>query len=80
VHDPIADAHEARHEYGVELCGWDALPAAAAIVLAVAHREFLARPPQDYLARLRPNGVLMDVKCALDPAALREQSVSVWRL
>jgi UDP-N-acetyl-D-galactosamine dehydrogenase len=80
VHDPIADAHEARHEYGVELCGWDALPPAAAMVLAVAHKEFVARPPGDYVARLRPNGVLMDVKCALDDAALRDHALSVWRL
>ena len=32
VHDPIADAAEARHEYGVELVPWDALPRAHAAI------------------------------------------------
>jgi UDP-N-acetyl-D-galactosamine dehydrogenase len=50
VHDPVADALEARHEYGVELEPWEALPRAGAVVLAVAHRQFLARPLEDYLA------------------------------
>jgi UDP-N-acetyl-D-galactosamine dehydrogenase len=80
VHDPMADADEARHEYGVELCSWDALPPAAAIVLAVAHRQFVARPTADYVAKLRPHGVLMDLKCALDPDALHSKDVSIWRL
>ena len=40
VHDPWADAEQARHEYGVELLAWDQLPRADAIVAAVAHREY----------------------------------------
>ncbi|HCN68849.1 MAG TPA: nucleotide sugar dehydrogenase, partial [Candidatus Accumulibacter sp.] len=30
VHEPVADAAEALHAYGVELTPWDELPAAAA--------------------------------------------------
>ena len=32
VHDPVADPDEARHEYGVELQPWHALPRAHAVV------------------------------------------------
>jgi len=80
VHDPVADAAEARHEYGVELVPFDALPRAAAIVAAVAHREFRARPLDDYLGKLVPGGVYADVKCQADAAALRARGVTVWRL
>ena len=41
VHDPVADAAEARHEYGIELETWESLPRANALVVAVAHREFV---------------------------------------
>jgi UDP-N-acetyl-D-galactosamine dehydrogenase len=80
VHDPVADAAEARHEYGVELVAFDALPRAAAIVAAVAHKEFRARPLDDFVGKLVPGGVYADVKCQADAAALRARGVTVWRL
>ncbi len=52
VHDPVADPDEARHEYGIELKPWDALPRARAIVAAVAHRDFKRRPTDDYVTKL----------------------------
>jgi UDP-N-acetyl-D-galactosamine dehydrogenase len=80
VHDPVADADEARHEYGVELASWERLPVANAIVAAVAHSEFRARPLSAYVDKLAPGGVFADVKCQADAAALRSRGVTVWRL
>ena len=80
VHDPVADAGEAMHEYGVTLTTWDGLPRAHAVVMAVAHREFGARPVTDYVGKLEPRGLFVDVKCQSDAASLRAQGVSVWRL
>jgi UDP-N-acetyl-D-galactosamine dehydrogenase len=80
VHDPIASAREAEHEYGVKLCSWDDIPESGAIVLAVGHREFKTRPASDYARKLRPSGVLIDVKRMTDPAALREHGIASWRL
>jgi UDP-N-acetyl-D-galactosamine dehydrogenase len=80
VHDPVAQPEEAMHEYGVKLLPWDALPRAAAIVAAVAHREFKARLVDDYAAKLLPGGLFVDVKCQLPPDALRARGVRVWRL
>jgi UDP-N-acetyl-D-glucosamine/UDP-N-acetyl-D-galactosamine dehydrogenase len=80
VHDPVADPAEARHEYGVELKSWEALPVANAIVAAVSHREFRARPVSDFIAKLEPGGIYADVKCQADAAALRERGINVWRL
>lgn len=80
VHDPVADAGEAYREYGVELKGWDALPKSEAIVAAVAHDAFKLRASSDFLSLLVLNGVLIDVKCQFDPAAIRSAGVSLWRL
>jgi len=80
VHDPVADAGEARHEYGVDLVSFDKLPKAAAIVAAVAHKEFRKRPIDDFTGKLLPGGVYADVKCQADAAALRARGVTVWRL
>jgi UDP-N-acetyl-D-galactosamine dehydrogenase len=80
VHDPVADPAEARHEYGIELVPFDALPTSAAIVAAVAHREFRERRLEDYVGKLRPGGIFTDVKCQADAVALRALGVNVWRL
>jgi UDP-N-acetyl-D-galactosamine dehydrogenase len=80
VHDPLADAGEAMHEYGVTLKAWDELPQADALVLAVAHGEFRRRPLDGLLAKLRPGGLVVDVKSQLDAARLREKGATVWRL
>ena len=80
VHEPVADAHEALHEYGVELTAWDDLPAAAAIVGAVAHKEFKNRPLTDFVGKLQKGGVMTDVKSMFDESQLLAQGVTVWRL
>jgi len=80
VHDPVADADEALHEYGIGLEPWEHLPRADAIVAAVAHRAFRARPVDEMLAKLVANGLYVDVKCQADAAALRARGVAVWRL
>lgn len=80
IHDPVADAGEAEHEYGVALTPWDALPRAAAVVAAVAHSAFKHRSLDEFVAKMQPGGVYVDVKCQADPQALAARGVSVWRL
>lgn len=80
VHDPVADDEEAVQEYGVRLTPWDRLPKAAAVVAAVAHREFRARSVSDYLEKLQPRGVIADVKSQFEPGQLAAHGVTVWRL
>ncbi|MDR1934154.1 MAG: nucleotide sugar dehydrogenase [Candidatus Accumulibacter sp.] len=80
VHDPVADARQAKREYGVELTPWEELPQAVAIVAAVAHQAFRDRPVSGYLEKLRPGGVLADVKSQFDEAQLKKQGITVWRL
>ncbi len=80
VHDPVAQVHEALHEYGVQLKGIHELPRAAAIVAAVAHHEFRSLGPENIAAMLQPNGIYVDVKCQADAAALTALGLHVWRL
>jgi UDP-N-acetyl-D-galactosamine dehydrogenase len=80
VHDPVADPSEARREYQIELEPWEELPRARAIVAAVAHREFRERPVDDFIRKLEPGGLYVDVKCGADAALLRARGINVWRL
>jgi UDP-N-acetyl-D-galactosamine dehydrogenase len=80
VHDPAADAAEARHEYGVDLHDWAALPRAQAIVAAVAHREYRQFGIEDLAAKLVAGGTFVDVKSAFPADALRARGLQVWRL
>ena len=80
VHDPVADAKEAFHEYGVDLRAWDDLPKAGAIVAAVNHREFKDRPVGDFLSKLEKDGVITDVKSMFETAAFAGSGVELWRL
>ena len=81
VHDPIAEPAEAVHEYGIPLTAWEQLPGQAdAVVAAVAHKQYLAMPLADLLAKLKAGGVFTDVKSAYDPAAIRGAGYKLWRL
>jgi UDP-N-acetyl-D-galactosamine dehydrogenase len=80
IHDPVADAAEAKHEYGVTLTPWDKLPKAKAVVLAVSHKEFADRSAKEIAGLMKSGGVLIDVKCAADPQAYRAAGIDVWRL
>ncbi len=62
VYDPMADSHEVKEEYGVDLISsvgsnYDA------IVLAVSHKEFKSL---DLTKIKKENGVIYDVKALLD--------------
>jgi len=68
LHDPWVDAAHARQEFGVELAPALEAGAYAAIVLAVAHREFTAMSPAELRALGAPDCVVYDVK-GIHPAA-----------
>jgi len=80
VHDPLAAADDALHEYGLRLTDWESLPAADALILAVAHRQFLEIPHDQMLRKVVRRGCLIDVKAALDADAFRREGLTVWRL
>ncbi len=83
VHDPLADADEVRHEYGLELCALEGLAAVDAVVLAVCHRAFAGLTPAALAALCRTEngpGVVIDVKSRLDGQAVRAAGLRYWSL
>jgi UDP-N-acetyl-D-galactosamine dehydrogenase len=73
VWDPWIDADEARHEYGLELIAKPQPGAYDAVVLAVAHQQFVELGAAAIRALGKPGSVLFDVKSMLpkDAADLR---------
>jgi UDP-N-acetyl-D-galactosamine dehydrogenase len=81
VWDPLADADEAQHEYGITLeKNWASLPKADALIAAVPHKEVLAMSLTDFQSKLNDGGCFIDVKSQFDEKAIREAGYCVWRL
>jgi UDP-N-acetyl-D-galactosamine dehydrogenase len=80
VTDPQADVAEAVHEYGINLCKWDDLPRADAIVAAVAHKEYADLSIEDFSKKLVKGGAFIDVKAAFDSTVIQAAGYKLWRL
>ena len=78
--DPYADPAETRHEYGLGLTRLEELRDLDALILAVSHQQYVGQPLSFLVDRLKPGGVLVDVKSALNPAELPAGRVSYWCL
>jgi UDP-N-acetyl-D-galactosamine dehydrogenase len=79
VHDPVASAPEAMHEYGVKLSALEEMSQLDAMVLAVSHRWYLGQGQGRLMSMIRDGGVMVDVKSALDPART-ERRIRYWSL
>ncbi len=62
LYDPWVNPDEAEHEYGLRPIGELNNGAYDAVIIAVAHREFVAMGSQQIRALCKPDGVLYDVK------------------
>ena len=58
----------------------DDLPAADALIAAVAHRHYRALRIEELLGKLAPRGCLVDVKSQFDRTAVEAAGFRVWRL
>ena len=79
VHDPIALADEAEHEYGITPVAMPELQRADAVVLAVGHADYVRGGWPMIAKLLKPGGVVLDVKAVLDRGAA-PAGVELWRL
>ena len=80
VHDPLADALEAREYYGVDLCSWEELTDLGAAILAVPHERYRSMGVSDIVDILAPGGGIVDVKSMLNLKAVEDAKVRYWRL
>ena len=77
VHDPMADPEEARHEFGLTLSPLEEMKDLDGVILAVAHDKYLSDLPK-LLGLVVDDGVVVDVKSALDPASVGDRQY--WSL
>jgi UDP-N-acetyl-D-galactosamine dehydrogenase len=80
VTDPIASIEETAQEYGLKLTPLESLRPADAVVLAVAHRDYVAGG-WPLIAKLLNDrrGIVLDVKAKLDRAK-KPEGIELWRL
>lgn len=84
ITDPIADAKEAKQLYGVEFVSIDEVQEMDAVIIAVAHKEFMELPMKkiDSLFKDTKNEkkVLIEVKGILDKQKIISAGYNYWRL
>jgi UDP-N-acetyl-D-galactosamine dehydrogenase len=78
AHDPYADARQVAHEYALDVADLAELKDLDALVLAVPHASYLADSSAMF-RRLRPDGIILDIKSALSPGAV-PQGMTYWSL
>jgi UDP-N-acetyl-D-glucosamine/UDP-N-acetyl-D-galactosamine dehydrogenase len=80
IADPLAEAAAVEEEYGVTLTSLNALPPADAVILAVAHQQYI-EGGWPLVRRLLSDGagLVLDVKMKLDRAS-KPDGIDLWRL
>ena len=83
IHDPLADAAQTRHEYGLELTALEDVKAVDAVIYAVNHQQFSALTPaaiKNLSSNGNGQGVLIDVKSAFQPDEVKQTGLRYWSL
>ena len=80
LYDPVADPADVRRECGFDLKDWDSLPTADVLILAVAHRAYLQHGVEALLRKVKPRGIVIDVKSVLEKENIANKGIAIWRL
>jgi UDP-N-acetyl-D-galactosamine dehydrogenase len=84
ITDPVGDAEEAFEEYGIEFSRMSELENLDALVIAVAHTEFLNMDIVDIDKMFNPvankQKVILDIKGMLDRRKVEKLGYNYWRL
>ncbi|HET9624463.1 MAG TPA: nucleotide sugar dehydrogenase [Kofleriaceae bacterium] len=79
VTDPMGNPEEAYEEYKIKLTPLEQFTKLDAVILAVAHREYIANAGGIF-ERVRDNGVVIDVKSALPAGTKPPRGIQLWSL
>ncbi len=82
IADPVADADEAKHEYGMEFVDMNTIKDMDAVILAVSHEEFSSLTMED-MAKFysgEHTKVLLDIKGLLNRKDYENAGYIYWRL
>lgn len=78
--DPVADKEDTKHEYGVNLTEFKDIPQVPLLIVAVAHQEFKKLNLDEILCKVKPGGVILDVKSLLPKEEIIKRGYILWRL
>jgi UDP-N-acetyl-D-glucosamine/UDP-N-acetyl-D-galactosamine dehydrogenase len=80
IHDPLALPDEVEREYAVKLTAFDALRPADAVILAVAHKNYIDEGWSLIRRLLKDSdGLVVDIKSKMDRTAI-PKGIDLWRL
>ncbi len=79
VHDPLGNPHEAFEEYKIVITPLEKFQQLDALILAVAHTEYISNPAAIY-ERVKDGGAVIDVKSALSPKVKPPRGIRLWSL
>ena len=81
VHDPLADATEARQYYGIDLVESDKLHGVEAVVIAVKHQAYIDWGLSEIAGLCdRDEPVVIDIKGLFAPYEAEKAGIAYWRL
>ena len=83
IADPVADAEEAHHEYGIIFDSMEDVKDMDAVILAVAHKEFMELSNEEISKWFNPTNsmkVLLDIKGVLNRQDYGTEQYKYWRL
>ena len=79
ISDPHADAEMVRHEYALDLTPLKMLTNLDALIVAVPHRTYAEQGWGQFIRRIAPGGICVDVKSAI-PRDYIPQEIRYWSL
>ena len=83
VVDPVADKEEALHHYGITFASMEEVKDMDAVIIAVAHDEFLKLDKEQIRGFFNPENkikVMADIKGLLERKEYSNEEFSYWRL
>ncbi len=80
VHDPIADTKQTQTEYQVDLQNFVDINNVQALIIAVGHRFYKEMTLNEFASKLKPNGIIIDVKGIINQKHAKELGIDIWRL
>ena len=83
IADPVADIEEAKHEYGVSFKSIEEVKEMDAVILAVAHKEFMELSEAEIASWFKSSNddkVLLDIKGVLNRNEYEAKKYKYWRL
>ena len=80
VHDPLADAKEAKSFFNINLSPMEEITNLDAVIIAVGHQLYKSIPLDKLINHLNPNGCIIDIKSILDVSEVKKSGINYWRL